>query len=375
MIDMTGLEKPEMLDATYDQVLSDLKGQYKEATGAYPLASWPETFLLETIAYQHILIQQLINQESLSNLLAFAKGARLDHLGALTGCARLEAQPAVTTLRFSFEDHSHAIALTKGIFVASKGGHVFQTTETRTLAPGENSADIRAECIEVGGYGNGYVAGEVSLVVEPMAYLMSASNLTVTSGGTSKETDERYRLRIQMSMEALSTAGPAGGYIYHAKTAHQSICDAKCWSPTPGEVRVCVLTDNEQGGYTTPAEIVDIVDAHLSADDVRPLTDTVEIIPPTPVTYTIDATIQVHRKQEPFLASSLATGKTKLETLSREWSKRLGRDIVPEAIIGELYKLPGVYRATTTIPAYTRCEDWEFPLCTGITLNAEVIDE
>jgi phage-related baseplate assembly protein len=93
------------------------------------------------------------------------------------------------------------------------------------------------------------------------------------------------------------------------------------------------------------------------------------------VTYTIDATIQVHRKQKPFLASSLATGKTKLETLSREWSKRLGRDIVPEAIIGELYKLPGVYRATTTIPAYTRCEDWEFPLCTGITLNAEVIDE
>ena len=375
MIDLTNLPKPKLLDDKYEDILKDLKERYFQATGVYPLPSYPETFLLEIIAYQHILIQELINQEGLQNLLAFARGARLDHIGALVGCERLPAQKARTTLRFTFEEHSQEIIIPAGTQVASKSGKIFSTIKTKTLQPGENIADIIAECTQTGEDGNGFVAGEINQVIEPMPYLISVENITVSSGGADEEEDDRYRLRIQMAVESFSVAGPKLAYVFHAKSAHQSICDVKVWSPSPGEVVVCPLVLEIGGGEVPSQEILNLVSEYLNDETIRPLTDHVTVQAPEKIEFSCEARLQFYENQATLADIATESGKKALENLFFSWSQRLGQDIVPEKIVELLQKQSGVYRAIVTSPLYTQLEDYQFPKCTEIRLSYEIVEE
>lgn len=135
------------------------------------------------------------------------------------------------------------------------------------------------------------------------------------------ETDEAFRLRTIERIKGSSTAGGAAWYRYQALTADDRIRDALVTSPEPGEVLVAILSEEGQSirlatgdaldalgavyGVTriaSPPEIdedyrarvrtaaigsagegaasqilLDIVDAKVQADDVRVVTDLVEV--------------------------------------------------------------------------------------------------
>ncbi len=103
------------------------------------------------------------------------------------------------------------------------------------------------------------------------------------------ESDEDFRRRIQLGPEGFSVAGPEGAYVFHALSADPRVLDASATSPAPGEVVVSVLSREADG--TATQGLLDIVEAKLSADDVRPLTDHVLVKPATIVTYSVDATL------------------------------------------------------------------------------------
>ena len=50
--------------------------------------------------------------------------------------------------------------------------------------------------------------------------------------------------RAAGSMDAASTAGPRGSYIYHAKAVSTEISDVAVNSPEPGVVKLYVLMDD-----------------------------------------------------------------------------------------------------------------------------------
>jgi phage-related baseplate assembly protein len=158
------------------------------------------------------------------------------------------------------------------------------------------------------------------------------------------ETDAELRVRAQIAWEALSTAGPEGAYRYHALSADTRVRDVAIDSPTPGTVRVTVLARDGDGA--APADLVESVRAYLSADDRRPLTDTVEVRPADVVTYTVAATLHIY--PGPAAAPVLAAA----ETAARQTVARLhalGHDVTLSALYAALHQ-PGVQRVDLHSP-------------------------
>lgn len=112
------------------------------------------------------------------------------------------------------------------------------------------------------------------------------------------ETDERFRLRIQMSLEGLNTAGASGSYLYHTLSASPFVQDAHIGSTKPGQVDVTVLASLDYGNDENQGEadetLLNLVNAALNAENVRPLTDTVNVQKAERVNYQIQATLTLY---------------------------------------------------------------------------------
>lgn len=63
----------------------------------------PVRLFLESLAYVISVQNGLIDLAGKQNLLAYARGGHLDHLGAPMGVIRIQPQPARTTVRFGVD--------------------------------------------------------------------------------------------------------------------------------------------------------------------------------------------------------------------------------------------------------------------------------
>lgn len=101
------------------------------------------------------------------------------------------------------------------------------------------------------------------------------------------ETDDQLRARCQLSLRALSTAGPEDSYRYHAiATDPAAIKDADAHNGGAGVVNVAVLA--RAGNGTPSAALLAKVRTRLNHKTIRPLTDTVSVIPAHIVPVVID---------------------------------------------------------------------------------------
>ncbi|WP_223478748.1 baseplate assembly protein [Oricola indica] len=100
------------------------------------------------------------------------------------------------------------------------------------------------------------------------------------------ETDTQFRRRVLIAPEAFATAGPAGAYVFHALTADPRVLNVDVWTPAPGEVNVAI--QNREGDGTATADMIEAVRSHLHRDDIKPLTDVVNVRSVEIVPYTID---------------------------------------------------------------------------------------
>ncbi|EZH78002.1 baseplate assembly protein [Aeromonas hydrophila] len=101
------------------------------------------------------------------------------------------------------------------------------------------------------------------------------------------ETDDQLRSRCTLSLRAMSTAGPEDSYRYHAiATEPAAIKDADAHNGGAGVVTVAVLA--RAGNGTPSAALLAKVRARLNHKTIRPLTDTVSVIPAHIVPVVID---------------------------------------------------------------------------------------
>ncbi|WP_178860846.1 baseplate assembly protein [Thiomicrorhabdus cannonii] len=184
------------------------------------------------------------------------------------------------------------------------------------------------------------------------------------------EADADFRYRIQLSLEGYSTAGPEGAYVFHALSADGAVLDASATSPSPGEVVVTVLSRTGDG--TADQALLDTVNAVLSAEDVRPLTDSVTVQSATIVNYTIEATL--HFYAGPGSDEVLAQAQAAVETYAAN-QHRLGLDVTLSGIYAALHQ-PGVQRVDLTQPVANIVVDRQSATyCTAITLTDGGLDE
>lgn len=103
-IDLTQLPAPNVVELIdFEQILAERKAyavglwpadEQAEIAARLALESDPLTKLLEENAYRETVLRQRVNEASLANLLAYAKGADLDQLAGNFNVQRLVIQEA-----------------------------------------------------------------------------------------------------------------------------------------------------------------------------------------------------------------------------------------------------------------------------------------
>ena len=86
------------------QVEAEIITAYESRAGVTLQPGDPVRLFLESLAYYVNVQNGVIDITGKQNLLAYAVGAHLDHLGALMGVARIPAQNSLTLIRFSIAE-------------------------------------------------------------------------------------------------------------------------------------------------------------------------------------------------------------------------------------------------------------------------------
>ena len=317
-----------------DEIESAIITQYETLAGRTLAKGDPVRLFLEAIVLVIIQQRALIDYAAKQNLLAYADGDYLDHIGALLEVTRLEASRAMTTLKFTLSEvQPSAVIIPEGTRATPGGGTIlFATTESVDIPAGEREAEVTAQCTLSGTQGNGYVPGQIRKLVDPFPFEMTVENITETYGGSDTETDENFRERIQIAPESFSVAGPTGAYEYWARSAHQGIIDVAVLGPPdtePGNVNIYPLMTD---GDLPTQEILDAVYEVCNADDKRPDTDFVHVLSPEPVEFELNVSYWIDRKR----ATQAAQIQRAVEEAVNAWAlwqrSKLGRDLNPSEL-------------------------------------------
>jgi phage-related baseplate assembly protein len=177
--------------------------------------------------------------------------------------------------------------------------------------------------------------GVVRLVVQP------ATDTTAVV----MESDERFRRRILLRMEAFSSAGPAGAYVYYALTADATLRDASAITQSPGKVTVTLLK-SATDPIPSNAQIAAVALA-LSEEDARPLTDMVSVNAPQIVSTPIVAELTIYPGPDGNVVRQTAVDQINAFLLTNAY---LGRNLSRSALFSRLH-VEGVMGVRLVSPA------------------------
>ncbi|KVO25417.1 baseplate protein [Burkholderia ubonensis] len=348
------LAEPNFIDRDPEAITAEIVADYEARTGKTLYPAQVERVLVDIIAYRETLLRVGVQEAAKQNLVAFARAPMIDYLGQLVGVTRLSARPAKTTVRFSVETALPSnLLIGAGTRVETSDGAVsFATDVDVILSAGQLSADVAATCEMAGAIGNGWQPGQIGSLVDDLGDVdVTVANTKTSADGYEEEDTERLRERIKLAPEAFSTAGSRLAYVFHAKSAHQSIVDVGVISPEmemrdgrlvsvngvpPGSVRVYPLVDT---GLPSDA-ILQLVRDNLDDERKRPLTDYVDVRAPTPVDYAIDVRLTLYKDADADTTVELA--RSGAENYRAGRAAGLGRDIVPRQLSAAV-QAQGVY--------------------------------
>lgn len=339
-----------------DDIIAWMIAKYEEMTGVTVQPGSPEMMYVRWAASVVIQERALANYAANQNLPSRAEGKNLDAMAELFYTKeRPSATAATCTMRFTIsEAQKFAVLIPGGTRVTDASNTlVWETVEDIYVNAGETYADVKIQCQTKGAAGNGFVAGQINTIVDLFAYFQSCANMNESDGGGDEASDEEFYELLRLSMDAYSTAGARGSYIYWAMQVDTKIADVIATSPTPGVVKLYVLMDD---GAVATEEIKEKVLKACSADNRRPLTDFVSVEDPELVEYNVRLTYYIQSDAEAS-AEALALSVTEKVGEFTDWqSAKLGRDINPSRLISMLMET-GIKRVDVAEPAFTSLRD------------------
>ena len=279
-----------------ERMLEDARRMLEELLGE-PMQPGDARYMVLTHVMQLIVGGfAWIDQMGRSNLLRYAMGEVLDAMGERVGTPRLQAAPAVTTLRFTL---SAARTLPTVIPVGTRAtpdGRVnFVTTKAITIQPGVIKGDAPAASVLEGAADgqahNGLPAGTIMALVDPVPFVARVESIEPSAGGRAREADGAYRERIRLAPSHFAATGTADAYLYHARSATTLVTDAAVRQAGPGEVEIAVLVADDA---EAPAAVALEVLQYVSDPERRTLTDLVSVHVAEEVPYNIDVTYYAH---------------------------------------------------------------------------------
>ena len=301
--------------------------------------------------------------------------------GALIDFTRLPAPEAVSVLDYETQ-------LAAGI---AKLGELLPEWDAGAL-----ESDPAKKIIEVFAYLDLLLRGSINDAIRALLLAhasgadldLLASNVSVLR--LSAESDDRLRERTQQAFWSVAAAGPGAAYRWHAMSVSAAIEDVSVYSPIPGQVTVTVLAPAEAPDDATEQDLLHGMAAFsvaetiiapadhellrgvreiLNAETVRPLTDTLTVVPPTIKEYTIEATLTLY----PGPDAELVQTEAELDLADYLDSiLHMGYDATRAGIIDALV-VPGVQNCALTQPAADIvCAETELALAVAIDTSIGV---
>lgn len=354
---------PTFINRDPETIMAEVKSQMESLLGREIMPAQVEQLILQIICYREVLLLERFNAGMAQLLYQFSTAPILDYIASLVAVERLPAAFAGCIVRFTLVPGHANVVLPAGTRVAtSDGQHIFEVDDDITIPSTVNMVETAVTAQVAGKGANGYAVGDVNVILDPYAWISSVANTTVTGGGSDIETDESLRERIKLAPTQYSTAGSRQSYIFHAKRANPSIIDVSVSSPIPGVVFIVPLCEDR----VYEQVLIDIYNT-CSAEDVRPLTDTVIVSEPQEVEYEIDVELTL------FDGAPVQEVQNKVYQALNEFaeskSRRLGLDIV-RSHISQVCRIAQVYDVNIISPTDNVVIDFnEIPVCTGITVN------
>lgn len=267
-------------DAIWEQMMLN----YIDAGGDVLYPGDEKYMLLKAVQANVVQIFAGVDNALRMMTIRYAVGEYLDILGEQRGCPRIQATPARASVTITCGATGQEKTLPAGTAMTADGTVFYLLENDLTLSGYAQTVTVGVVAQEPGTAGNGLTAGtELSLAVS-VSGVNEIIAATDASGGGDEETDEAYRERIRQYGLASVSTGPARQYEAAAEAVSSAIMDAKAVNEGAGQVGVyLILTDPSEA-----AAIIADVTAALSAEDVRPLTDTVSVQLATDVTYTLN---------------------------------------------------------------------------------------
>lgn len=358
----------DTLDAMMQRLVANYEKRYKEVTGQTVSlgASDSNRVQLYAIALDLFQIEQYVDRAGKQDLLKYSYGEFLDNLGGNRGVTRNQPAAAKTTLRFTLSaQRDYAIGIPAGTRATNGDGVYFMTTTYQEAPAGSGFVDVDAVCTEDGIKGNKFLPGQINILVDPLPYIQSVENITMTEGGAFLESDDSFAERIYLAPSGYSTAGPDDAYVFWAKTYNANIGSVRPTSPVPGEAVIYVLL---RDGTLPGEEILNGLEEYLAQNKIRPMTDLVSVKAPTVVNFTVNFTYYINQSD---LAQAV-TIQSEVEKAVAQYlswqTTEIGRDINPDELT-RLVKAAGAKRVSMTAPVFTVVADEAVAQCAARSVS------
>lgn len=335
-----------------DDMLQWFKEKRKELTGSDIVLGKADDRRIILLAGAYFIYQGYMYMDDAGKmgLLKYSRGDYLENLGALKHIYRKPATGSSVTLRFTMNStRTSATGIPKGTRVTAGDGIYFATSEYVEIVTGKTFVDVQAVCTTTGANTNNYDIGDISTIVDPVAFIDSAKNTTKPENGADIESDESLRQRIYIAPASYSTAGSVDSYEYFVRQYNVDISNVRITSPEPGVVQIRYLLKD---GVIPETESINGLKEYLSGSDIRPLTDKVEVFAPTQKKYSIKLQYYINASDQA-RASAIQMKVTQAVAEYIAWQRaEIGRDINPDVLKQKIVEA-GAKRADITEPVFT----------------------
>ena len=356
------LKELTFADADPQEMLINAKRIVEEILGRRIERADPLMLFLSSLIA--IIIQQrlLLDTVAKQNLLYYATGENLRHMGILVGTERIPATAATTTVEVSLSAPRQNITVIVAGTRFHAGDNVYFALDTDVIfLAGETTHTAKATCQQTGDIGNGYLAGELNRIVDPQPFLQSVTNTTTSEGGADIESDDAYRERIRQAPESFSNAGSEGAYIFFTKQVSSLIADVMVTSENPGEVDIYPLLT---GGELPGEELIQQIYDKLSDKKVRPITDHVFVKIPDIENYEINIRYCIAASDADNVLAICAKVEQAVADFITWQRSALGRDINDTELYHRV-RAAGAKRTQIIYPAWRAVPDSSIAVCTA----------
>ena len=349
---MTLAQTEEQLRENYLRLYKAITGKEGELRDADP-----KTLLIKAIALIEYQTMQFVDAKGKAELLKSSTGDDLDALAALLGITRQPSKKATATERFTLSAaRGEATGIPAGTRVRTQNGQYFNTLEYAEIAAGDTYTDATVQAEEAGTGADGILTGVIDTLVDPIPYIASVTNTTVSSGGLDVEGDYSLTERTFLAPNRFSVAGPKGAYEYFVKEWRSDVADVQITSPSACVVAIYLMfADGTIPDASEKASLLSYLDDNI----IRPLTDNVICNDPEEITYNITLTYYIATSNQSEAATIQSAVNTAVSDF-QSWQRKLGRDINPTELITRI-RQAGAKRVALTAPTDVAITNIQLP--------------